>query len=83
MSDLAWRRTSVINGRRQQAATAHPPGREPIMAGSVRRYVSLYDQRVRLVADAVKQNSKLKEAEAIELAVHVLQAIDHVPEKVR
>lgn len=46
-------------------------------------YISIYEQRVRLVAYALKQNSKLNEAEAVELAVHVLQAIDHVPEKVR
>lgn len=46
-------------------------------------YISLYDQRVLLVAHALKQNSKLGETEAAELAVHVLYAIDHIPEKVR
>ncbi|MEN3266584.1 DUF6307 family protein [Pseudonocardia sp.] len=53
------------------------------MAGSNRTYISLYDQRVRLVADALKQNSKLGETQAVELATHVLYAIDHIPEKVR
>ncbi len=46
-------------------------------------YVSLYDQRVRLVADAMTQNSKLSDDAARELAVHVLYALDHIPEKVR
>lgn len=46
-------------------------------------YVSLYEQRLRLVADALVQNSKLKEKVALDLAVHVLYAIDHIPEKLR
>lgn len=46
-------------------------------------YVSLYDQRIRLVAQALMQNSKLEEKVAFDLAVHVLSAIDHIPEKVR
>lgn len=46
-------------------------------------YVSLYDQRIQLVADALMQHSKLKEKAAVDLAVHVLHAIDHIPEKVR
>ncbi len=46
-------------------------------------YVSLYDQRVRLVADALTRNSKLSDKKAMELAVHVLYALDHIPEKVR
>lgn len=48
-----------------------------------RTYVSLYEQRVRLVADALKQNSTLSEKDAADLAVHVLSALDHIPEKVR
>jgi AmiR/NasT family two-component response regulator len=46
-------------------------------------YVSRYDQRVKLVANALTQNSKLTEDEAVELAKHVLNALDHIPEKVR
>lgn len=46
-------------------------------------YVSVYDQRIRLVADALKQNSELTEQTAVELAAHVLYAIDRIPEKVR
>ena len=46
-------------------------------------YVSHYDRRVRLVADALTQNSKLTDEAAVELAKHVLDALDHIPEKVR
>jgi hypothetical protein len=56
---------------------------ESIMDTSARSYISLYDQRVRLVASALMQNSKLGEKHAVDLAVHVLYAIDHIPEKVR
>jgi hypothetical protein len=58
-------------------------GREPIMAGINRTYISLYDPRIRLIDDALKQNSKLGEKEAVELARHVLYVIDHVPRRVR
>ncbi len=50
---------------------------------STTTYVSVYDQRVRLVADALVQNSKLNDKAAVELAVHVLYALDHIPEKIR
>ncbi len=50
---------------------------------SNRTYISLYDQRIRLVAYALMKNSKLAEKAATELAAHVLYAIDHIPEKVR
>ncbi|MFC4945701.1 DUF6307 family protein [Pseudonocardia sp. GCM10023141] len=47
-------------------------------------YVTRYDQRVRLVADALVANSKkIDDKTAVELAVHVLFAIDRIPEKVR
>jgi hypothetical protein len=46
-------------------------------------YVSLYDQRVKLVAAALTARSELTEKAAIELAGHVLYALDHIPEKVR
>jgi hypothetical protein len=59
------------------------PTKEPIMDTSARNYISLYDQRVRLVAHAVNQHSTLSEKDALDLAVHVLHAIDHIPEKVR
>lgn len=46
-------------------------------------YSTLYEQRVRLVALALKEHSKLGEKAASEAAVHVLHAIDSIPEKVR
>lgn len=46
-------------------------------------YISRYDQRVRLVANALTQNSKLTDEAAVELAKHVLNALDHIPEKNR
>jgi uncharacterized protein DUF6307 len=50
---------------------------------SGRTYISIYEQRVRLVARPLTENSKLSEKDAKDLAVHVLHAIDHIPEKVR
>jgi len=46
-------------------------------------YVSRYDQRVRLVADVIAENSKLGDKAAVEMAKHVLNALDLVPEKIR
>ena len=46
-------------------------------------YVSLYDQRVKLVANALMAHSELKGEAAIELAAHVLYALDHIRERVR
>ena len=47
------------------------------------KYLSLYDQRVKLVADTPMEHSELTEGPAAELAVHILDAIDRIPEKVR
>ena len=46
-------------------------------------YVSVHEQRVQLVAQAITKNSKLGDKAATELAEHVLYALDHIPEKVR
>ena len=46
-------------------------------------YVSLHDQRLRLVADALLRHSDLSDDEAIALAGHALDALDHIPEVVR
>jgi len=46
-------------------------------------YVSLYDQRVKLVADTLMAHSELEDEAATELAAHVLFALDHIPERVR
>ncbi len=50
---------------------------------TAKTYISLYEQRIRLVAQALAQHSKLSEKDASDLAVHVLHALDHIPEKVR
>jgi hypothetical protein len=46
-------------------------------------YVTLYDRRHSLVADAVKKHSKLGDKASAEIALHVLEALDHIPENVR
>ena len=76
-----------------RAAACHQPStqhesaghtsKESIIATAPSGYFSLYQQRVRLVADAVKQPSTLSEQDAVDLAEHVLHTIDHIPEKVR
>ena len=45
--------------------------------------VSIHEQRVRLVADAIVEHSTLDRSAALELARHVLYALDHIPEKIR
>lgn len=47
------------------------------------KHISAYDRRVKVVADALVQHSKLGETAAAKLAVKVLRALDHIPEKVR
>ncbi|MDT7650124.1 MAG: hypothetical protein QOI36_1530, partial [Pseudonocardiales bacterium] len=72
-----------LAGGRPRRRCSTGPAAVPIMAGSHHTYISLYDRRVRPVADALIKNSKLGETEAVELAGHVLHAIDHIPGKVR
>jgi Family of unknown function (DUF6307) len=50
---------------------------------SIWTYVSLYEQRVKLVADALTAHSELASRAATELAAHVLYALDDFPERVR
>jgi len=42
-----------------------------------------YDQRVELVSDIITAHSKLGDKAASELAVHVLHALNSIPEKMR
>ncbi len=42
-----------------------------------------YDLRVELVRDTITTNSKLGDKAASELAVHVLHALNSIPEKMR
>ena len=44
---------------------------------------SPYDRRVDLVKDAITAHSKLSDKAAAELAVHVLHALNSIPEKIR
>jgi hypothetical protein len=46
-------------------------------------YVSLHDQRVQIMADAMTSHSELTAEAARALAGHALDALDHIPEKVR
>ena len=42
-----------------------------------------YTQRLDLVAEAITAHSKLKDKDAREVAVHVLHALNSIPEKMR
>ncbi|WP_165606432.1 DUF6307 family protein [Mycolicibacterium celeriflavum] len=42
-----------------------------------------YMKRVELVAETIKAHSKLKDPAASELAVHVLHALNSIPEQMR
>jgi hypothetical protein len=44
---------------------------------------SPYDRRIDLVKDTIKAHSKLGDDAAAKLAVHVLHALNSIPEKVR
>ena len=44
---------------------------------------SPYTHRLELVRDTIKTHSKLGDKAASELAVHVLHALNSIPEKVR
>jgi hypothetical protein len=44
---------------------------------------SPYFLRLELVRDTLMSHSKLKDKEASELAEHVLQALNSIPEKIR
>jgi hypothetical protein len=46
-------------------------------------YVTRYEHRVNLVADALQEHSKLGGKAASEAAVYVLRALDMIPETVR
>jgi hypothetical protein len=46
-------------------------------------YISQHEHRVELVAKALMEHSELDHATAVALALHVLEALDHIPEKMR
>lgn len=45
--------------------------------------LSLYENRVKLVQETLTAHGELAEGLARDLAVRVLDALDHIPEKVR
>ena len=47
------------------------------------KYISLYDLRVKLVQKALQDHSELDDKTSFDLAEHVLDALDHIPEKAR
>src|SRR6266498_1548177 len=47
------------------------------------KYISLYDLRVKMVQKALQDHSNLDDKTSFDLAVHVLEALDHIPEKAR
>jgi hypothetical protein len=47
------------------------------------KYISPYDLRVQLVQKALRDHSTLDEKTSLDLAVHVLDALDHIPERSR
>jgi hypothetical protein len=46
-------------------------------------FKSPYEIRVELVKNVVKDNTALDEKSSVALAISVLRAIDHIPEKIR
>jgi hypothetical protein len=56
--------------------------RENVMA-SPTTLQTPYGQRVELVKDTIQTHSKLGDKAASELAVHVLHALNSIPEKIR
>ncbi|MFD7658188.1 DUF6307 family protein [Actinosynnema sp. NPDC059797] len=46
-------------------------------------YLSSYERRVELVRETLSAHSGISGKDARELAVRVLDALDHIPEKVR
>jgi hypothetical protein len=53
------------------------------MASKTTTIRSPYEKRVDLVRDAITSRSKLGDEAARDLAEHVLQALDSIPEKMR
>ena len=53
------------------------------MASTTFEYVSLYTLRVQMVQKALQDHSTLDDKTAFDLAEHVLDALDHIPETAR
>jgi hypothetical protein len=59
------------------------PCRKGITMSNAVAFKSPYEIRVELVTNVVKENTALDEKSSVALAVSVLRAIDHIPEKIR
>lgn len=46
-------------------------------------YTSAYERRLKMVEDVLKGRTELGGKASRDLAVHVLRALDHIPERVR
>ena len=46
-------------------------------------YTSAYDRRLKMVQDVLTSRAKLGGSDARDVAVDVLRALDHIPERVR
>jgi hypothetical protein len=57
--------------------------RRPDMAKKEVKFSSPYDKRLQLVVDTIQRHEKLSDQATSALAVHVLHALDHIPERVR
>jgi hypothetical protein len=53
------------------------------IAANDTQFVSAYDRRVMLVRDQIMAHSTLDEKVASKIAVHILHAIDTMPERIR
>jgi hypothetical protein len=57
--------------------------KENVMASPTTTLQTPYGQRVELVKDTIQTHSKLGDKAASDLAVHVLHALNSIPEKIR
>ena len=46
-------------------------------------HTSAYERRLKMVQDVLTDRTELEDKAARDLAVHVLRALDHIPERVR
>ena len=75
------RRTVGVTGQLRCERTC-PIEKEKLMA-SPTTFRSPYVHRLELVRDTITSHTKLGEKEASELAEHVLDALNSIPEKIR
>lgn len=60
-----------------------PDCKGKLMTASPASFRTPYDRRIELVSNTIRANSKLNAAAADALAVHVLRALNAIPEKMR